>query len=161
MKNQPVLIRPYTPADYSRCLAIFNSNVPKFFTPGEAEDYARWLSGLGELPTHRYDKGELHYFVAEQSGSVLACGGWGIREGADHATLVWGAVDNEYHRLGIGHALTEFRISNFRQHYPSFPLTIDTSHHTAPFYEHFGFRTEKFTENGYAPGLHRHDMRLH
>ena len=74
--------------------------------------------------------------------------------------LVWGAVHRAHHRKGIGELLTRYRLDHFRERHPMLDMTIDTSHHTAPFYERFGFRTEKFTEDGYAKGLHRHDMRL-
>jgi ribosomal protein S18 acetylase RimI-like enzyme len=155
-----LIIRAYISTDRPACLDIFNSNVPLYFAPDEAVAYADWLGALGENGPHPKGDGENHYFVAEGNGCVVACGGWGIRAGADHATLVWGAVHRDFHNQGIGDALTTFRIEDFRQHYPELPMTIDTSHHTAPFYERFGFRTEVFTANGYAEGLHRHDMRL-
>lgn len=155
-----ISIRPYHPTDRSACLEIFSSNIPTFFTQEEEPYFIEWLDGL-ELSAHgKSADGVAYYFVAEVDGKVLGCGGWGIREGADHATLIWGAVHQDHHRVGIGDALTKYRIEDFRRCYATFPMTIDTSHRTAAFYERFGFTTERFTEDGYAPGLHRHDMRL-
>lgn len=154
------LIRPYASSDREACLGIFRSNIPKYFTVEEESWYRRWLDGLDGVLPPEDPGGEARYFVVECKGIACACGGWGIRATDDHATLIWGTVHNDRHREGIGTMLTQFRIEDFRKAHPSLPMTIDTSHYTAPFYERFGFRTERFTENGYTEGLHRHDMRL-
>lgn len=153
-------IRPYTPADRNACHEIFRSNIPKYFTPREEPLYLRWLDGQdGVLPPEEGDD-ETHYFVLELDGIVRGCGGWGVRLNADHSTLIWGAVHRDFHKRGLGAALTDYRIRDFQKAHPGMDMTIDTSHHTAPFYERYGFRTEKFIEDGYAEGLHRCDMRL-
>ena len=36
-------LRPYSQADRERCLAIFDSNVPRFFAPDERELFATFL----------------------------------------------------------------------------------------------------------------------
>ena len=154
----PDNIRNYRPEDREACLAIFRSNIPKFFTEGEEQDYRGWLDELDGIKPAAPDNG--HYYVLEVSGTVLGCGGWGIRDGADHATLIWGAVHKDYQGLGLGDALTRYRLDAFLKEHPAFDMTIDTSQHTAAFYERFGFRTQKITEDGYAKGLHRYDMRL-
>jgi GNAT superfamily N-acetyltransferase len=156
-----ISIRAYLPSDRTACLCIFRSNQPKYFTASEELDFIRWLDALdGTAPDEKGD-GEVHYFVAEAGGKIVGCGGWGVRIGADHATLIWGMVDAAYHSQGIGAALTKYRLENFRVAYPTMDITIDTSHHTAPFYERLGFITEKITKDGYEQGLHRYDMRLH
>ncbi len=153
-----ILIRLYSPRDRESCIGIFRSNIPRFFTAAEEADFSGWLDELdGAVPT---GGGEAHYFVAEVDGSVQGCGGWGIRIGADHATLIWGAVHRDHHRAGVGDALTRYRLDHFRRTQPDLELTIDTSQHTAPFYERYGFRTERITNDAYAKGLHRYDMRL-
>jgi predicted GNAT family N-acyltransferase len=153
-------IRPYTRADRNACQEIFRSNIPKYFTQDEDAWFQRWLDTLdGVLPPEDGD-GETHYFVLERDGVVLACGGWGIKSGRDHATLIFGMVHRDFLGHGIGQVLTEFRLADFHKAYPGMPITIDTSHHTEGFYARFGFVTERYTENGYGPGLHRHDMRL-
>jgi ribosomal protein S18 acetylase RimI-like enzyme len=141
-------------------MRIFRSNMPRFFTRSEEGDFAGWLDAL-DGPLGKEDEDDVaYYYVGELQGSVIACGGWGIRTGADHATLIWGMVDAAHHGSGIGRALTRHRLDDFGAAYPSMDMTIDTSHHTEGFYERLGFQTEKITEDGYAPGLHRHDMRL-
>lgn len=152
-------IRLYTPADRITCLCIFRSNQPKFFTAAEEDYFAAWLDQLdGAKPAPLGD--EAYYFVVQQNSDVVACGGWGVRAGVDRATLIWGMVHNSRHGHGIGQALTQHRLDHFRAAHPSMDMTIDTTQHTASFYARFGFATEKFTEDGYEPGMHRHDMRL-
>jgi len=155
-----IQFRPYAPTDRAACLRIFRSNMPKFFTEQELDDFAGWLNAVESPLGREADDDVAHYYVGEVADGVMACGGWGIRAGADHATLIWGMVDAMRHGTGLGDALTRYRIAAFRAAYPAMPMTIDTSHHTAGFYERLGFCTEKFTEDGYAPGLHRHDMRM-
>lgn len=155
-----ISIRPYTPADREACHRIFVSNIPTYFSREEEADYLRWLDGQdGILPPEDGD-GETKYFVLEREGDVLACGGWGVNEGSDHAVLIWGAVHGAHHKQGLGAALTQYRLDDFRRTHPGMDITIDTSHHTAPFYERYGFRTLRITRDAYAPGLHRYDMRL-
>lgn len=153
-------ICPYMPADHAACLHIFRSNQPKYFTADEELDFIRWLDGLNGTQPPEDGDGEVYYFVAQKGQRVLACGGWGIRTGAHHATLIWGMVDSVHHGNGIGTAITQHRLEHFRALHPGMDMTIDTSHHTAPFYERFGFVTETFTKDGYEPGLHCHDMQL-
>ena len=37
-------IRTYRPDDFSACLALFNDNVPTFFSAGERADFVRFLT---------------------------------------------------------------------------------------------------------------------
>lgn len=134
--------------------------MPGFFTLSEEGDFNGWLDALEGPLGREADDDVAYYFVGELDGGVVACGGWGIRAGVDYATLIWGMVDASLHGTGIGRALTQHRLEHFRAQNPAMDMTIDTSHHTEGFYQRFGFATEKFTENGYAPGLHRCDMRL-
>ena len=153
-------IRPYITTDHAACLRIFRSNMPKFFIASEELDFIGWLDSLDGNNPGENDDGEVHYFVAEVDDDVRGCGGWGIRVGANNATLIWGMVDSACQGQGIGGALTQHRLDGFRAAHPAMDIAIDTSHHAAPFYKRFGFVTEKFTEDGYEPGLHRYDMRL-
>ncbi|MER3443335.1 MAG: hypothetical protein C4342_00980 [Armatimonadota bacterium] len=52
--------RPYQPHDREACLAVFRSNVPRFFAPHEEREFAGFLD---ELPCT--------YFVLEAAGEVL------------------------------------------------------------------------------------------
>ncbi len=152
-----MIFRPYAAADRVECLRLFRSNVPRYFTVPEEGDFARWLDQMdGLLPTPPGDVVE--YGVIGGGDGLLACGGWGIRAGEQHATLIWGMVDAACHGRGIGRALTEHRLTAFDAAFPGCPIRIDTSHHTAPFYARFGFDPLRITPDGYAPGLHRWDM---
>lgn len=152
-----MLLRPYQPADRTECLRLFRSNMPKYFTVQEEADFGQWLDQMeGKIPTPPGDV--VHYYVVEEAGRLHACGGWGIRAGEQHATLIWGMVDNARHGEGIGQALTGHRLAAAEAAYPGWPIRIDTSQHTAAFYARFGFAVQRITEDGYAPGLHRWDM---
>ena len=39
-------------------------------------------------------------------------------------------------------------------------VALHTSHLTSAFYERLGFRTTRIVPDGYATGLHRHDMTM-
>lgn len=151
-------IHPYTSADHQRCLEIFDSNVPKFFTVPERAQFEFWLNGQ-DKGVHAYDisVAEL-YYVIEDNNEIVGCGGVGIEP--RRATMAWGMVDNKYHGKGYGRALLEHRLQVWRDGFSSYPMDLNTSQHTYTFFEQYGFRVVKVTENGYSEGLHRYDMEL-
>jgi len=150
--------RDYKPSDRAACLELFNSNMPKFFDPVELPLYEGWLDAL-DKGEKVFDKNRAeHYFVAEKDGKIVACGGLCIRAEKDFASMAWGMVDNSLHKQGLGKAFLEFRIKTVGERYPGFGIELDTTQHSFGFFEKFGFRTTKITENSYAPGMHRYDM---
>ena len=145
-----VHIRPYSDADHSAGLALFNSNRPKYFAEDE----------LGPFRAHlKKDREVEPYFVAECDGQVRACGGF-FSNGFGVAYLAWGMVEQSWHRRGVGSALLEWRLRDLREDRRAWCVLIDTSQHTAPFYERFGFITFRQIDDGYEPGLHKIYMRL-
>ena len=151
-------IRPYAPADRAACLAIFESNMPRYFVPEELPGFARWLDAqdAGQL-AYAESLAEL-YFVVEDDGQVVACGGLGIYLDQPLLTMAWGMVRNDSQHQGIGRALLRHRLQLAETTYPSYAVVLDTSQHTYPFFEKLGFQVTKITPDGYAPGLHRYDM---
>jgi predicted N-acetyltransferase YhbS len=141
-------IRPYQPADDTACLALFDSNRPKYFTAPERDLFTTFLRRMDQP-----------FFVAEIAGQVRACGGFTIDDfGVSY--LDWGMVHGDSHRQGIGANLLQYRLDQIRKIPHAWCVLIDTSQHTAPFFARFGFQAFRTIPNGYQPGLDKIFMRL-
>ena len=142
-----MLIRPFVPEDRDACLALFDSNLPRFFAPHERAEFGTWLHDPGE------------YFVLEDGGQVVACGGVWLdpRNSERPAGLSWGMVARDAHRRGYGSALLHFRLERLRA-LGAAEAHLDTSQHSAPFFARFGFREVRRVPDGYGPGLDRVNM---
>jgi predicted RNase H-like nuclease/N-acetylglutamate synthase-like GNAT family acetyltransferase len=147
-----VSLRPYEPADREPCLAVLRSNVPEFAAPHEEEDFARFLD--------RFAGWGATYEVVLRDGEVVACGGLGYDAAKREAAFCWGLVRRDLHRQGIGTRLALTRLAQLVDREDLDRVGLDTSQRTAPFFARFGFRDDKVTPDGYAPGLHRHDMAI-
>lgn len=146
-------IRPYTTADLEDCLRCFESNVPQYFTAEEKGFFRDFLEvRVAESPQM------LPYYVLISGNKIIGCGGLGLNEN-DTVSLTWGLVHRDFHKKGFGKQLLAHRLEKFRLLFPEKKLRLDTTQHAAGFFEKYGFRTEKYTPDGYAPGLHRYDMR--
>lgn len=147
-------LRPYTPSDKTTCLAIFQANTPQFFAVHEQAEFADFL-----------DRQPCPYFVVEQNDEIVGCGGYFVHEPKRIVGLTWGMVRQELHQRGIGKYLLLARlhdVCNQNVIDDDHPMTVlmDTSQHSKGFFEKFGFVVTHFTENGYAPGLHRYELAL-
>lgn len=141
--------RPYEARDRDACLALFDSNVPTYFTTEERPGFADWLTSMDPRA----------YRVIERDGRVVACGGVGLEPDGAVASLCWGMVDQGLHRQGLGRALTQARIDAARA-LGATAVRCDTSQKTTAFYERFGFVITAVETDGYGPGLDRCEMRL-
>ena len=143
-------IRDYTPTDHEACLAVFDTNVGKYFVETEREEFSEFLNALPGP-----------YLVIEtDSGEVVGCGGYAPRAGVEGADLCWGMVARLSHRKGLGRLLTEERVRRIRNEGVGRSVLLGTSQHTVGFYESLGFIIESHIPDGYAPGIDRYDMRL-
>ncbi len=149
MDKPEFTFRTYTPADEADCLALFDSNTPKFFGPAERPDFERFLKRL-----------PCPFFVVEAEGLVIACGGYGADPQNGKIVLAWGMVRGDLHRQGIGTFLLQERLKVIFRENPAARVIIDTSQHSQSFFARFGFLATKTTPDYYAPGLHRVDMEL-
>ncbi len=139
-------LRPFVPADRHACLALFDSNVPKFFQEHERPAFAAFLD---RLPCP-------FFVVADARGDIVGCGGYAPERGR----LVWGMVDAARHRQGIGRFLLRSRLVHWQRAYGAAVVTLSTSQHSCGFFEREGFVTTAVTADGLAPGLDRHDLAL-
>ena len=143
-------IRPYIPEDLEAVVAIFRSNIPKYFTPEEEPGLYEFLESYAE-----------DYYVIDVDGEIVGSGGI-ARNNLENPTvsLCWGMVRKDHLGTGLGKKLTEFRINHVRERYGELPLMIGTSQHTQGFYEKFGFRLTEYEKDGYGPGIDMCKMRL-
>jgi N-acetylglutamate synthase-like GNAT family acetyltransferase len=150
------IIRPYNKEDRLFCMEAFKSNVPLYFTKEEVGDYENFL-----IKNENKDESEKAiYFVILHDEKVIGCGGFGEKENTNIVTLAWGLIHNDYHKKGFGKALLLYRFEEIKKLFPNFPVVIDTTQFSYPFFEKFGFEITKITNDYYAEGMHRYDMRL-
>jgi ribosomal protein S18 acetylase RimI-like enzyme len=142
------MIRPYTPADREACLAIFDSNVPRFFAPAERELFATFL-----------DRFKATYLVlCAPDGAVIGCGGMAVRPDGRTAILRWGMIPAAQQRRGLGRALTLARLRLAVADPAVAQIILYTTGLTAGFYRTLGFADTEVLPGYYAPGLDRHTM---
>lgn len=140
-------IRNYEPEDFDACVTVFESNLPIYFAPQELEEFRQFLRD------HYCE-----YLVAEQAGTVVACGGSYVEERIGR--LCWGMVSRQLHRSSIGTALLKTRVARLFARPGVDSISLDTSQHTRAFFERFGFRATQVTTNGYGEGLDQVSMTL-
>lgn len=152
-------IRNYTASDRNACMEVFKTNVPKYFTSEEVNEFDRFLTKLSDLEA----LDNPFYYVLELDNRIIGCGGFGEKEGIDgiaSTTFVWGMVHNDYHKKGFGEKLLRFRLTEIRIQFPNRKAILDTTQFSYTFFEKYGFKTVKITENSYGEGMHRYDMVL-
>ncbi len=138
---EPVIqIRPYVAADRRACIAVFRSNLPRYFDSSELPEFEAFL-----------DKPVGDYFVLELGSSVVACGGCYVRAGTGR--LSWGMVSREKHRASIGSILLAWRIDQLFQLPEISEIAIDTSQHVAGFFTRHGFCTTGQVTDGFGAGI--------
>ncbi len=140
-------LQPYLPADREGCLAVFDSNTPRFFDPAERMEFESFL-----------DQPNCVYFVMKHEDRIVGCGGYAIAGEEKLASLVWGMVRSDLHQNGLGRFLLMFRLREIAKQNGIEAVRLSTSQHTAPFFEKQGFRITGVTQNGYASGLDRIEM---
>ena len=143
-------IRDYAAADRPSCLAIFDSNVPDSFTAPERLEFEAFLDDLLGP----------YFVVTDESGSVVACGGYAVEPGTTRADLCWGMVLRGRQREGLGRVLTQLRLNRIVADDRVTEVALRTSHLTLSFYERFGFVVESVVPDGIASGQDLCQMRL-
>jgi hypothetical protein len=133
--------RSYRPSDLDAVVAIFRSNIPKYFGPAEEPGLRDFL---GEYPSD--------YYVMLLAGEIVGSGGIALNENQT-VSLCWGMVRADHLGNGLGRELTEFRIQKALEKFGDLPLVIETSQLTEGFYERYGFATWEHTPGGYGPGI--------
>lgn len=144
-----MIIRRYEGADFGSCLALFEGNVPAFFSPSERAEYAGFLREGPAIP----------YLVLEQDGALLAAGGVSVGP-SGWGALHWGMVARSRQREGLGRRLLEARLALAREMPGAIGLRLETSQKTCGFYEGFGFASVGVVKDGFGAGLDAVEMVL-
>lgn len=145
-----MLIIKYTPAFREDCIGIFKSNLPKYFADEELEQFENFLD----------NDTEENYDVVQSDGLIIGCGGIFFDKIKGEAGLSWGMVHADYHRRGIGKFFTQYRIDLLKRTYPDTTFKIETSQHTADFYQKRGFKTVDIVPNGFSKGIDKYTMKM-
>jgi predicted GNAT family N-acyltransferase len=146
--------RPYTAADRSDCIAAFNSNIPGYFAEKELADFEFFLNGIEK------EGNQTPFYTVIYDDKIIGCGGFGDKDNNKIISLAWGLIHKDYHKKGFGKQLLLYRFEQILKMYPGYPVVLDTTQYCAGFFEKYGFRTIKITEDFYAVGMHRYDMEL-
>lgn len=159
-----MIIQPYQPEDRAACLAVFASNVPRFFTGEEAEAFRSFLDALPGP-----------YFVARQSGdgesgggakapggppdlgAVVASGGF-AREEDGRWSLCWIQVHSDRHGQGVGLELVRGLEARIRYRGGPATVRLETISRTDGFFTRLGYGTVGRTVDGWAPGVDEVEM---
>ena len=144
------MLRPYADADRAAVLAVFDANVPGYFSPDERP----WLEdSLDELDGPA--------FVAVLDSAVVAFGGYEIWEYYNKALLVWGMAHPRVQGTGVGRWLLLARMAMIAREPPATSwATVDTSPRVAPFFLRHGFETAGVWPHGYRAGGTMHVLRF-
>lgn len=140
-------LRPYVPEDREACLAIFDSNTPRYFHPVEREGFSSFL----EHPDGQY-------FVMEHERAIIGCGGYEILTQERFASLVWGMILADMQGNGLGRYLLLFRLREIGKAGDIEAVRVATSQHAQPFFEKQGFKVMGVVPEGFAPGMDRVEM---
>jgi GNAT superfamily N-acetyltransferase len=131
------------------CIAIFKSNVPRYFRSHEFDEFLNFLDAV-----------QCHYFVVTLDEQVRACGGFGVREGSSVADLCWGMAHADYHGQGIGTFLLFARLFKIATETNATAVRLGTCQLTDGFFQRFGFAIQSLTTDGLAEGLDDVQMQM-
>ncbi len=135
-----VELRLYVPEDLEDVVAVFRSNIPNYFVPGEEPGLRQFLNSGAE-----------NYYVLEIDSKVVGSGGVALNEDGT-VSLCWGMIRADHLGTGLGKSLTEFRIRKAREAFGSLPLVISSSQHTEGFTENSASRPPSIRPTGLGPG---------
>jgi predicted GNAT family N-acyltransferase len=52
----------------------------------------------------------------------------------------------------------KFRLEAIQKHFSDTAVYLDTTHHSSPFYEKFGFQLTKVVPDYFEAGMHKHEL---
>ena len=135
--------RAYLPADRADCLAIFDSNAPRFFASTDRPEFEKFLDN----PPGFFG------VLCNAAGNIVACGGVRLQEDGTTAVLTWGMVHADRQRQGIGKALARARLQKLADFPGVDKVVTHTIHETVEFYLKLGFSLKTKVPDGYRKGV--------
>lgn len=123
----PVKFRPYVPADFDECVAIYQKNEPGRFPEGQIATFKKYLN-----------REQKALIIAELDSKVVGYGGLKLHP-PRAAVLCYGIVDPSFQGRRIGTTLTLLRMSLLPPYPGDLVVLIFAVDASMPFYEGFGF----------------------
>lgn len=144
-----IQIRPYNDSDKSAVLNLLSLNSPVFFAPSEKIDLEQYLE-------HEVED----YFVVEENGNILGCGGINYFPKEKNARISWDIVDPNFQGKGIGKQLVEHRLHILQKNQEINGIIVRTSQHTYLFYKKMGFELRHVEKDFWTEGFDLYEMVL-
>lgn len=142
-----IQIRPYNDSDKSAVLNLLSLNSPVFFAPSEKIDLEQYLE-------HEVED----YFVVEENGNILGCGGINYFPSEKIARISWDIIAPEFQGKGIGKELVKHRLHLLRENPDINVIVVRTSQYTFRFYEKMGFEIKQVVKDFWAEGFDLYEM---
>ena len=149
LQNRKPTVRPYRTSDKGALLELLRLNTPAFFAPSEEADYLDYL-----------DKEADHYFVVEEAGTIVGCGGFNLQNNGRRAHISWDLFHPEAHGKGHGTELTRYRITEIQKLPGVEQIVVRTSQMTFLFYQKLGFELKEVVKDYWAEGFDLYWMEL-
>ena len=149
-----VQIKKYLKSDRLGCINAFKSNVPAYFTNDEIQEFEAFLTRIESV------NDKTTFYVIYYKNQTIGCGGFGDKDNNGIISLAWGLIHKDFHKMGYGEKLLNYRIEQIKLLKPKFPVIIDTTQYAYGFFEKYGFKVTKITNDYYEIGMHRYDMIL-
>lgn len=143
---------PYNPALKTKCLALFDGNVPAYFSVEERSKFESFLDE--QIPPSSY------FLVEDDDSEIGACGGITTDIRNKSAMLRWDMVEKIKQGKGIGTLLIKFRIALICRNVEYNKIILGASQFTHGFYEKLGFQTKRILKDGIAHGFDEYFMEL-
>lgn len=143
------MIRPYTPADKPKLIALLRLNTPTYFAEAEESDFAAYLDSFTE-----------DYFVTEEEGKLIGAGGINYFPEDGQARISWDVIHPDLQGKGIGTQLMQHRLKVIKNKPGIYLIVVRTTQLVYKFYEKMGFELEKVEKDFWAPGFDLYQMRL-
>jgi len=140
-------LRAYTVQDYDAIINLFLLNTPQFFCPPEQQDLEAFLRDELE-----------NYYVVEENGEILACGGSNIEDGI--GWLSWYIVHPASQGKGYGKQVALKNLELLKADERVGAIKVRTSQLVYPFYEKLGFVLRSTRDNYWGQGMHLYEMDL-
>lgn len=140
-------IRNYSKSDENQVLNIFRLNTPTFFDSSEEQDLVVYL-----------DQEIEDYFLVEENGEVLGCGGINYLYDQQSARLSWDFLHPESQGKGIGRALVQYRLNKIAKNSRIKTVVVRTSQMADKFYQKMGFSLVSVKKDYWAKGFDLYEM---
>jgi len=139
--------RAYQDSDQADCLAIFRSNVPKYFGEKEISGFIESLADPDDL-----------FEVLIVDEKIIGVGGIAIIQEREEGRLCFGIIHRDHHKKGFGKLLLERRLERILEYEFVKKITHETGEGTYRFFEKYGFQTLRIDDDPEGIGIDFYQM---